>query len=119
MPIEVRHVLFDQAEVQAALLAYHRRRAAPKRRLTVADLRVEDVPLLRAFLSFLDDEGALEVIEFARAEIAAALILFCRQMRVPLPARAAKELALYGGGDLCMSLSLNAPKSLTLALALP
>jgi hypothetical protein len=119
MPIEVRHVLFDRAEVQAALLAYHRRRALPKRSLSVADFTVEDSPVLRAFLSFLDDEGTLDVVEFAGTEIAAALILYCRQTRVPLPARASKELKVYSSGDLCMSLALNAPESLKLALALP
>ncbi|MBX6321966.1 MAG: hypothetical protein IRY94_09075 [Rhodospirillaceae bacterium] len=117
MPIEVRHILFDETEVQAALVAYHRRRVASHRQLSVAELRIEDYPQLRGFLSFLDQDGQLEVAEFGRVEMAAALILHCRQLRVPLPAKATKELRVYGQRGLCLTLSLNAPPSLAQALA--
>ncbi len=117
MPIEVRHILFDEDEVRAALVGYHRRRVASHRRLSVSELRLEDYPNLRAFLSFIDQDGQLEVVEFGRVEMAAALILHCRQLRVPLPAKATKELRLYGQRGLCMTLSLNAPPSLAHALA--
>ena len=110
MPTEIRHIVFDPAEVQSALVDYHRRRMAEMRRLSLADISIQDEPALRAFLSFIDHEGALEVVELARAELAAALILYCNQTRVPMPARAVKELKRHGAAGLCMSLWLNVPR---------
>jgi hypothetical protein len=115
MPIEVRHLMFDEAEVTSALVAYERRSRPQKRPMSVADLRLDDFPTMKAFLTLRTPEGGIEVAEFGGAQLAAALILFCRNARIPLPARAAKTVTIFDRG-LRLSLSLNAPPSLLAAL---
>jgi hypothetical protein len=114
MPIEIRHILFDESEVRRALIAFATARRKPFAGLSTADLQLKDVPDLRAFLSGLSADGALEVLEFTGTEIAVALILLCGQLRIPLPARASKELTLHERG-LCMSLRLNVPAGTEIA----
>lgn len=115
MPIEVRHLIFDEAEVTAALLAYDRRSRPQTRSMSVADMRLDDFPAMKGFLTLRTTDGAIDVVEFGAAQLAAALILFCRNARIPLPAKAAKSVTIFDRG-LRLSLSLNAPPSLQAAL---
>ena len=47
------------------------------------------------------DTETIETLEFTSAEVAAALILFCRRRRIPLPRHAEKSLRVIGG-ELCL-----------------
>jgi hypothetical protein len=115
VPIEIRHLMFDQAEVTAALVGYDRRTRPQGRTPTVADLRLDDFPTLKAFLTMRTPEGGIDVVEFGGAQLAAALILHCRHGRIPLPARATKTVRLFDRG-LRLTLALNAPPSLQAAM---
>ena len=117
MPIEVRHLIFDEAEVSAALLAYDRRTRPQSRSMTLADLRLDDFPTMKCYLTLRTPDGGLDVVEFSATQLAAALILYCRQERIPLPARASKSVRILDR-SVHLSLSLNAPASLQMALAI-
>lgn len=110
MPTELRHLLFRPAEVIEAVCAYQRR---------VGEAMPEG-PVLYSTLEPDDDDGGVRLcITIATAAgrpgkgrksrapsreevivgdhaLAAALILYCRDLRIPLPARAEKSLQLFG-----------------------
>jgi hypothetical protein len=115
VPIEVRHLIFEEAEVGEALIGYDRRTRPQSRSMTVADLRLDDFPTMKGYLTLRTAEGGLDVVEFSAAQLAAALILYCRHTGIPLPARASKTVKILDRG-LRLSLSLNAPPSLQSAL---
>lgn len=109
MPSEIRHILFRPAEVLDAIRMYHKRLGSPLPAGTVRHCGPEtDAPggTVRFHINLLPDlprdvpppsgeEQGIEVV-VEGANLAAALILYCRDRRVPLPAGAQKSLQCFG-----------------------
>jgi hypothetical protein len=110
MPSELRHIMFRPPEVVHAVTEYHRRIGQPLPPGSVICGTPEsggpgDVVRFRIALT-PDHAGtgkAQNSGEPARREVvvegpalAAALILFCRNEHIPLPARAEKSLQIFG-----------------------
>ena len=109
MPSEIRHILFQDAEVAKAVRTYRER--------TGTVVMSFDSPTYT-----LDRTGPGEEVRFSMtagsgphsqtmsasgSELAAALILYCRSQRIPLPAGASKSLQRFGS-HLCLVVTSNA-----------
>ena len=99
MTIEVRCIIFSAEEVNAAAVTLLCRR---DRNLDPNQIRMIEVlptpgiePVGRVWLH-TDDRRPHLVIE--TADLMTALLLACRQRRIPLPVRAAKRLECTGSG---------------------
>lgn len=109
MPTELRHVLFRHGEVTLAVKEYHRRTKTPFPPGNVVQCDVErgeaGGPVRFRMVLALDPAGGLSPKhgESVRHEVivegptlAAALILFCHDKRIPLPASGGKSLQCFG-----------------------
>ncbi|MFM2042041.1 MAG: hypothetical protein RLY86_617 [Pseudomonadota bacterium] len=97
MPTEIRHIIFTQEEVVRGAVDYHRRSGSPLPTGSIIKMVVEKEPALRIALHIaLDADDSRAVIWIEHQVLAAALIFFCIQNRIPLPTKAAKELTLMG-----------------------
>jgi hypothetical protein len=102
MPSELRHILFRPAEVVEALRNHQARMGQPIPRGQVVDCGPEPArpgePL--RFRVGVSSEAGLkptrQELVFDASTIAAALIHYCRDRRIPLPANAAKSLQRFG-----------------------
>jgi len=109
MPSELRHILFRPCEVAQAVKEYHRRMKTPLPPGTIVRCGAECEKLggaLRFRLVLAPDpidasplkpgeDGRQEVVVEGPA-LAAALILFCHDKRIPLPAASDKTLQRFG-----------------------
>ncbi len=111
MPSELRHLLFRPAEVVEAVKDYHRRLGTPlptgsivhcgpesddaggavRFRITLAPATADGGPPSKSG----EKAGRHEVV-IEGPSLAAALILFCREQRIPLRASADKSLQRFG-----------------------
>ncbi len=91
MPKEVRYLIFSMLELReiAALHLRAQRRLAADCSLTIGKLEAE--PEVRLRIDLGHGAGS-ESLWLAGPELAAALIRYCRQRKLPLPARAGKWL---------------------------
>ncbi len=93
MPSEVRIIVFTSEEVLEAIEAFD---AYAEKRLfrgTAIDCHVRKNPRVHAVLE-VERGGGEEVdsVDLNASQLAAALISYCRERRIPLPRNARKEL---------------------------
>ena len=96
MPREMRQIMFRSPEIMSAVMDYHRRRAIPLPKGTAAGCMIVDEPALSAMLSIQADGGGTSVVTINAEMLAAALILYCINRKIPLPAEADKRLQKVG-----------------------
>jgi hypothetical protein len=92
MPAEIRHLIFAEDEVIAALRDYFRRSAAPLPDRTVLRLNIvgDDPPSV----TLTSRTRQATMIGVSGEDLLAALILYCHGDGVPLPVRGSKELTV-------------------------
>jgi hypothetical protein len=123
MPSEIRHILFQPPEVVAALGAYFRRvgRAVPPGVIIQCGPEQMNKDAPARFRMTIEDErplanpvrpsgDAAQCITVDGADLAAALILYCRSHKIPLPANASKSLEILGG-QLCLAFTKTENKN--------
>jgi hypothetical protein len=93
MPTEIRHILFSNDEVIRAVVEYHRRAGAPLPSGSVIRLEVLPEPV-RCTLHLGLDGGARQAHWVDNQTLAACLIFFCINQRIPLPTKASKQLQM-------------------------
>lgn len=96
MPSELRQIVFRPNEVVAAIAEFHQRRrlAIPKGR--VVGLHLTEPPEIRATLSIVSDDQPDPIPFTLGSEVlAAALIFYCINRGIPLPALANKKLRRF------------------------
>ncbi|MDD3445154.1 MAG: hypothetical protein PHS60_07075 [Zavarzinia sp.] len=95
MPTETRILSFTTPEIVAALSDFHMRRRKPIPSGKVLALTFTPPPDIHATIRILPD-GAMEPTEITMNSeiVAAALVLYCMNSNIPLPARARKHLRL-------------------------
>ncbi len=117
MPSEIRYILFQRPEVVEAIGTYFRKvgRAVPPGVITDCGPERCGAGSPARFSITIEDEAgqpddAMRLPDFPRklrltvdgADLAAALILYCRAQKIPLPASATKSLEVYRG-QLCLA----------------
>lgn len=122
MPAELRHLLFPPTEVVNAVREYHRRFGTPLPAGSVVECGPEGAGAqegavrFRIVLASPPAKGAApgRSVEDVRREmvieshvLVAALILYCRDQRIPLPATATKSLQRFGN-QVCLIATIGA-----------
>lgn len=124
MPSELRHLMFRPPEVVQAVKEYHRRLGVPLPSGAVARcgpesdgaggavlFRITLVPDQGKGLSpHAAGEGEQREVVIEGSALAAALILHCRDRRIPLPASADKSLQRIGE-QVCLVATINPKQS--------
>ena len=121
MPSELRHIVFRPAEVVEAVEEYFRRLGTPLPPGSIVECGPVRDDGFDGKVSFsitiapdapwgdpnpwIDAEGRTEVVVEGPA-LAAALILFCRSRRIPMPATADKSLQRIGS-QICLVATLS------------
>lgn len=100
MPIDLRKIVFSNAEVQAALVNYCMRHNTKMPSTSIARVEVRWQTELTSDMYFvaLEGKGDGEVLSFSNEELAVALILYCHLYKDPLPHDAIKTLDPAGDG---------------------
>ncbi|GIL41581.1 hypothetical protein [Roseiterribacter gracilis] len=96
MPTEIRHIICNSAEVISALQLFYKTRQKPLPAGSVVSLIIQDEPLSAVLEIEGDKDGKRMKISCGGEEMAAALILFCRESHIPLPADGQKVLQKFG-----------------------
>ena len=97
MPTEIRHIIFTNDEVVRAAIEYHKRTGSPLPPGTVIKVAFEKDPGVRCGLHMgLDSDGSRQLFWIEETILAAALIFYCINNRIPLPTKAAKNLHMVG-----------------------
>jgi hypothetical protein len=101
VPAEIRHLLFRPPEVVLAITEYSRRMRTPLPsgsvlRCGVQTRGVEGVQFTMVIAPADANEPASREVVVEGPVLAAALILFCRDRRIPLPSDAEKSLQKFG-----------------------
>lgn len=108
MPSELRKIVFANDEVLAAiqLLFQRSRQSFPQGR--VWDITISEENGCQVDFDIIDAHNIRERVTVAGAKLAAALILFCMNRKVPIPAAAQKTLAVMNH-HLALCVTLGEP----------
>jgi hypothetical protein len=101
MPREMRQIMFRAPEIMTAITEYHRRRDIALPHGTAVGCKVTDEPLA-VTLSIQADNGTISEITANPEVLAAALILYCINRKIPLPAEADKRLQKVGSDGVAL-----------------
>lgn len=93
---EVRLIGFNERELVEALVTLMRRRREPLPSGEVAEVKLRESPLGVSVL-VRDRDGRLSAIRKDGAYLGAAMIAYCLERNVPLPARAHKSIEVIAG----------------------
>ncbi len=110
MPMEIRNIIFSANEVLFAFKDFRQRKGDPLPAGSILNYKIIEKPNLQVrIVMACDPDGHKQTITFESEELAAALILFCINRKIPLPADSAKTLQVFEG-QLCMVVTINPPK---------
>ncbi|HEY0523396.1 MAG TPA: hypothetical protein VGD08_08400 [Stellaceae bacterium] len=124
MPKEIRYLLFSAQEVQTAVIEFYRKRrggaaaAVPARRSAAAmepglaiELcqRADGEPFALLRVGPPGGRDAAAAIELAAPDLVSALILYCKDKRIPIPAGGYKSLEIVGD-ELGLLTTLRVPQ---------
>lgn len=97
MPKEIHYFLFTREEVFDALVRFQATRAEKLPHDSVATIKLrEDKAGVSAMIVGKSKAKPSFSFDFENADILGALVLFCRNRRIPLATRASKRLELVG-----------------------
>jgi hypothetical protein len=92
MPSEIRRLLFRPRETIVAVTEYFQRRGITLPSGTASRIVIFEAEQAHASLEIATDTGGTVEIEVTAEMLAAALILYCINRKIPLPAEADKRL---------------------------
>jgi len=98
MPAEIRHLIFSNPEVTAAIRNYCQKsgQLIPDHVTTRLEIGAENRPIVVISMNTGKHRRQAD-LQIAGEKLLAALILFCHGKRIPLPVRGAKELCILKG----------------------
>ena len=94
---ELRCIIYNKNELAIALKDHRKRAARPLPAGVLEDVKIDSRPNITVTLKVSDDDGRPHILPFSGAELAAALIAFCIDQRVPIPVSGKKSLTLIEG----------------------
>ncbi|MFC7739585.1 hypothetical protein ACFQX4_28545 [Roseomonas sp. GCM10028921] len=117
MPVEIRHIVFTPDEIVTAIVHDHhaRGRAVPCGRISRAEV-LDTAPgepiafgLVIAPNPVLNPGAGTAALELTMsgAELAAALISYCKHCRVPVPRKGVKSLQRIGGSQIGLIVTMG------------
>ena len=98
MPTEMRQIAFQHQEVARALLEYDRRRDNKFPAGNVRTVEIEEDPDIHATVTIEAINGGSTAVKISAETLAAALILFCINHKIPMPVESTKRLQKVGDG---------------------
>jgi len=108
MPAEIRYIAFPPVEVVSAIIQYRVHCRDPVPRGGIIGFDIAGSPCIEANVRLLDEEsGAEKTIRVQSERLAASLVLYCIQSKVPIPAKAHKLLYVGRDGGVVMAYALN------------
>ena len=118
MPGEVRLIIFDRIEVLGALTEYRKRRGKPLPSSDHVEVTIPDKPKILVNLAIVP-EGKQMPIEFVfeGEELAAALIMFCIDRKIPMPATGVSKTIQLVGGNIALQILKDVTREQTEALS--
>jgi hypothetical protein len=112
MPSEIRKLIFSSEEVCEVIVGYCLRkgRTLPNSRIDSILVQPDSNDFLIAKFEpeDLKHKGREEAVSFTKEQVAAALIMYCRARKIPLPRSAEKSLEGEGGG-VSLKISIGVP----------
>lgn len=108
---ELRALCFETTDIVRAVVPFLQGRGEDIPRGMVEDVALASGPPFSCTLTILDDDGHRHSRVVDEATCAAALIAFCMDRRVPLPADATRQLEAVGG-QAVMTFRVNGRRSL-------
>ena len=94
---ELRCIIYSKNELAVAIKDHRKRAARPLPAGVLVSVKIHSKPDITVILNISDDDGNPHSVTFSGPELAAALIAFCIDQRVPLPVAAKKSLTLIEG----------------------
>jgi hypothetical protein len=108
MPTEMRYIVFTPNEVLRSITQYSQRRREPLPRGTIMGLKIEERPDIHVILSVKGDTKTVaDEVKFQGPELAAALVMFCIERKIPLPASGARKTLRMIDGQLGLEVSMG------------
>ncbi len=97
MPSEIRLITFTKPEIVAAISDFHLRRKLPIPKGAVLSVDIATTPDIEVTLQIRPD-GEHDPVAFPvnALTLAAALVFFCINRGIPLPAQSTKHLTMRG-----------------------
>ena len=97
--METRKLEFTEAEVQSALVTYSLRREIDLPERNIEQVIIGEGTNPTVILEYVPGQpGDESDVEFSGEQVAAALILYCKSQKIPLPRQAKKVLLEEDGG---------------------
>ncbi|HAY50238.1 MULTISPECIES: hypothetical protein [Thalassospira] len=91
---EIRCIVFEDGELIKALVAHGRRTGKSLPPGQISSFEIERSKEVVARMTITSDEGQKTVIPTSGAQLAAAMIAYCIDRKVPVPAHAAKSITV-------------------------
>jgi hypothetical protein len=112
MPAEIRHLIFSDPEVTAAIRNYCQKsgQLIPDHVTTRLEIGAENRPMVIISMNAGKHRRQAD-LHVAGEKLLAALILFCHGKKIPLPVRGAKDLCVLKG-RLTVVVQLPMPQTL-------
>jgi hypothetical protein len=106
VPLEYRQIVFASTEVLMAIREHRKRMRNPLPPGSIARFEISGAPSVGAEVEIADDKtGTREVTRIEGEALAAALILYCIDHKIPMPVDATKRILLSEKG---LTLSISA-----------
>lgn len=118
MPGEVRHIIFSKFEVMSALTEYRKRRNEPLPSSDHVAVTIRDKPKIVVDLAIVPEgkQMPLELV-FEGEELAAALIMFCIDRKIPMPATGVSKTIQLVGESIALRILKDVTRDQTEALS--
>jgi len=107
MPIEKRQIVFTEDEIVVAIQQLYQKsnQSFPQGRIERVVIQVENGCSVAC--DIMDDNNYRDHVSVAGEKLAAALILFCKTRKIPIPAPARKKLGV-ANNQLALWITLGA-----------
>lgn len=107
---ELRCLVFTENEVVSAIIDRRRRMHEPLPEGTVRKVSFDTSAGTVTKLHLVNDYGQENIVSYPENEVAAAVIAFCMQRKVPLPVQADKTISVVNDAlTLMIALNFNRP----------
>ena len=118
MPAEIRLIIFNEVEVVTALTEFRKRRREPLPSSQDVAVTLRDKPRILVTLAIVPEgkKMPLEIV-FEGEELAAALIMYCIDRKIPLPATGVSKTIQLFGDNIALQILKNIPQEQMEALS--